>query len=526
MSEENEAAVPRLTIGVPAEQAPGERRVAATPETATRLQKLGFDVHIEQGAGVKANFPDALYEAAGATIVSDVASLWAEADIIIKVDPPNEAESALLREGGTVVSMVRPAQNKEVVERLQARDATLIALDCVPRISRAQKMDVLSSMANIAGYRAVLEASHAYGGFFTGQITAAGKTPPARVLVIGAGVAGLAAIGTARGLGAQVRAFDVRESVEDQVKSLGGKFLKVSIDESGEGGGGYAKTMSPEFIAAEMDLFRKQCDEVDIIITTALIPGRPAPKLVLADMVERLKPGSVIVDMAAEAGGNCELTVPGESVVRHGVTIIGFTDLTSRLPTHASQFFASNLAHLLDEMGGGDHTVDMENEAVRGAVILLKGELTWPAPKVEPSPTAAKAPEPAPAPPPPPNRNDPARKAKSTSIAVAVGGAILLALGSVAPPEFLAHLTVFVLAVFVGWQLVWNVSPALHTPLMSVTNAVSGIILVGGLLQAGNANTSTVAAVLGAIAVLVATINIAGGFLVTHRMLAMFRGGR
>ena len=513
----------KLRVGVPVETQSGERRVAATPDTVTRLQKLGFDVTVQSGAGANADFPDRLYADAGATVTDDAAAIWAESDIVIKVNPPSEAEVALCRDGQTLVSMVRPAQNEGLVESLRSRNVTTVALDCVPRISRAQKMDVLSSMANIAGYRAVLEAAHAFGGFFTGQITAAGKTPPARVLVIGAGVAGLAAIGTARALGAEVRAFDVRPSVEDQVKSLGAKFLKVDIEESGEGAGGYAKTMSKEFIDAEMALFRKQCEEVDIIVTTALIPGKPAPKLVLADMVEILKPGSVVVDLAAEAGGNCELTKPGESTTAHDVTIIGYTDLTSRLPKHASQFFGTNLAHLLDEMGGGESFgVDLDNDAVRGAVVTHRGEKLWPPPPIEHPPPVAPAAE---------TPNVPAKAShqttppdgKSTVIAAFVAAALIALVGRVAPADFIAHFTVFVLSIFVGWQVVWNVTAALHTPLMSVTNAISGIIIVGGLLQAGSPDTTTLAAALGFVAVLVAMINIAGGFLVTQRMLAMFR---
>ncbi len=509
-------------VGVPRETKRGERRVAATPETIGRLQKLGFEVAVQAGAGAQADFPDNLYEAAGAELVEAADELWKSSDIVIKVNPPTDKELRMLPQGGTLVSMVRPAQNEKLVEKLRARNITSIALDCVPRISRAQKMDVLSSMANIAGYRAVLEAAHAFGGFFTGQITAAGKTPPARVLVIGAGVAGLAAIGTARALGAEVRAFDVRPSVEEQCNSLGAKFLKVEMEESGEGAGGYAKTMSPEFIEAEMKLFREQCEEVDIIITTALIPGKPAPLLITADMVEILKPGSVVVDMAAEAGGNCELTTPGKTTVEHDVSIIGFTDLTSRLPKHASQFFGTNVAHLLDEMGGNEEfQVDMENDAVRGAVICHEGELLWPPPRIEhPAPVAKKA-----SPPPqlPAKKGHGKAEPKNNTVPALVAAGLIGLVGTFAPADFISHFTVFVLAVFIGWQVIWNVSPALHTPLMSVTNAISGIIIIGGLFQAGSAETTTVAAFLGFVAILVAMINIAGGFLVTHRMLAMFR---
>jgi NAD(P) transhydrogenase subunit alpha len=481
---------------------------------------MGFIVRVQRGAGSRADFPDRLYETAGAEVV-DGAAAW-EADIVIKVNAPSDDEIQRLKEGSTLVSTIRPAQNEALLEKLAGRGATVVALDAVPRISRAQKMDVLSSMANIAGYRAVVEAAHAFGGFFTGQITAAGKTPPARVLVIGAGVAGLAAIGAARGLGAEVRAFDVRESVEEQVKSLGGKFLKVSIDESGEGIGGYAKVMSPEYIAAEMALFAAQAREVDIIITTALIPGQPAPTLITREMLQSMKPGSVVVDLAAEAGGNCEATVAGEKVVAEDVTVIGYTDLTSRMPKHASTFFAQNLAYLLEEMGGAsEFRVDLENDAVRGALVVHNGEVTWPPPPIEhPAPKApAKRGERDGV---PVKRERPARGTQTT-VGVLAGAALIAAVGLFAPKDFLSHFTVFILAIFVGWQVVWNVTPALHTPLMSVTNAISGIIIVGGLLQAGSSNTTTLAAILGAVAVLVASINIAGGFLVTQRMLGMFR---
>ncbi len=519
-----------MKLAVPKEVAPAEKRVAATPDTVEKLIGMGFDVTVEAGAGIAADFPDELYVAAGATLEADARKLWSEADLVIKVNPPglNEAlgidEVDLLRKGGAMISLLYPAQNEALVQQLAARDATVLALDAVPRISRAQKMDVLSSMANIAGYRAVLEAAHRYGRFFGGQITAAGKTRPARVLVIGAGVAGLAAIAAAKGLGAEVRAFDVRPSVEEQVKSLGAAFLKVQLEESGEGTGGYAKEMSPEFIDAEMALFRKQCTEVDIIVTTALIPGRPAPKLILTDMVEVMQPGSVIVDLAAPTGGNCDLTVKDQIVTHDGVTIIGYTDLTSRLPSHASQFFGTNLANLLEEMGGGEGwNVDLEDEAVRGALVAYEGEVMWPPPKkAEPvkRPTATlPAAEPKPAPEP---KVDPAKQGRNSAIMAITSALLIAAVGQFTPADFIQHFTVFVLAVFIGYQVVWNVTPALHTPLMSVTNAISGIIIVGGLLQAGLSSTTELAVILGAIAILVATINIAGGFYVTQRMLRMF----
>jgi NAD(P) transhydrogenase subunit alpha len=526
---------------VPKEITPGECRVAATPKVVKRLIKMGFEVSIEAGAGVAARYADSDFEAAGAQIALSFEALYADADIVIKVNPPTETadgghEADRLREGGTLISLIMPAQNEALVERLAARKATVLALDCIPRISRAQKMDVLSSMANIAGYRAIIEAANNYAGFFTGQMTAAGKTPPAKVLVIGAGVAGLAAIGAARSLGAIVRAFDTRPAAREQVRSLGAEFLEVEIEEDGTGQGGYAKVMSQAFIDAEMELFRRQCDEVDIIVTTALIPGRPAPKLILHDMVERLRPGSVIVDLAAQNGGNCEDCVPGEVVEVDGVKIIGLTDLTSRMANHASQFFGNNIAHLLEDMGGGtEYRVDEGDEAVRGALVLLDGKLMWPPPKVEapppaPKPTPKVTPAPAPAAvahapaPKSSSHGHGAPKASSRTLAVVgvIGAVVFTVVGVYAPTAFIQHFTVFVLACFIGYQVVWNVTPALHTPLMSVTNAISGIIIVGGILTAiaGDLNA---AAWVGLAAILVASVNVFGGFLVTHRMLQMFR---
>ncbi|MCB9758647.1 MAG: Re/Si-specific NAD(P)(+) transhydrogenase subunit alpha [Alphaproteobacteria bacterium] len=518
-----------MKLGIPKEVRPGERRVAGTPDTVRRLKKMGFEVRIQSGAGVGARFSDDAYREAGAEVVDSADPIWGESDVILKVRPPQEVpdtdvhEADLLREGVVLISLLFPAQNTELIERIAARKATAIALDAVPRISRAQKMDVLSSMANIAGYRAVIEAANQFGGFFTGQITAAGKTPPAKVLIIGAGVAGLAAIGAARGLGAVVRAFDVRPAVKEQVQSLGATFLELEFEESGEGEGGYAKTMSKEFIDAEMALFRQQCAEVDVIITTALVPGKRAPVLITEDMVETLRDGSVIVDLAAEQGGNCALTEPDQVVERHGVTIIGYTDLTSRLATHASQFFSTNICHLLDDMGGAtDFRIDHEDDAVRGALVLEDGALMWPPPKPKVAP-----PKPAPAAPEPVVAHTPALPVKASSnlgtgIASVVGAAALAFIGVYAPMDFIQHFTVFVLACFIGWQVIWNVSPALHTPLMSVTNAISGIIIVGGMLQAGSGDYN-LAAILGAVAIGVAAINVVGGFMVTQRMLRMFR---
>ncbi len=541
-------------IGIPKEIHPGERRVAATPQTILKLKKLGFDAVVESGAGEAINASDAEYQEAGATIANGAAELWANADVVMKVRPPERGEADLLRDGGWLVGFMWPAQNREMIDKLAKKKATVFAMDSVPRITRAQKMDTLSAMANIAGYRAIIEAAQHFPRFFTGQITAAGKIDPAKVLVIGAGVAGLSAIGAAKGLGAIVRAFDPRSATKDQVASMGAEFLELDIKEEGEGKGGYAKQMSDDFLKAEMALFAQQAMQVDIIVTTALIPGKPAPKLITQGMVESMKPGSVIVDLAAEQGGNCVLTVPGDVVHHKGVTIIGYTDLPSRMASMSSQLYGACVTAFIDELsrsadtpvrtdvasasgtpvGGGTADaaksvrapvlgVDLENEVIRGAIVLNEGKMLWPAPVKEQPPP----PEPG------ESAKEPVRVAKASAghgtddgagispwllLAVAV---VLFGLGFVVPPGKLSHFTVFMLAVFVGYQVVWNVKPALHTPLMSVTNAISGIILVGGMLQlTGDFNATTI---LGAVAVLIATINIVGGFMVTNRMLAMFR---
>jgi NAD(P) transhydrogenase subunit alpha len=514
-----------MRIGIPREVFPGECRVAATPDTAKKLQRLGFEVWVESGAGAAANFPDHAYEAAGCQIKDTPQAVWS-ADVVLKVRAPqhhpglNQDESELLHAGGTLISFIWPAQNEELLARLAPRNATVMAVDSVPRITRAQKMDALSSMANLAGYRAVIESAQHFGRCFTGQITAAGKMPPGKVLVIGAGVAGLAAIGAARGMGAVVRAFDTRPAVKEQVQSMGAEFLELHFEEDGTGEGGYAKVMSPAFIAAEMALFAEQAREVDIIITTALIPGKPAPRLVTAEMVQAMKPGSVIVDMAAEQGGNCELTHPGEIYTTdNGVTIVGLTDLPSRMANQASQLYGTNLVHLLNDLGGAEgYTVDMEDEVIRGATVILEGQVTWPPPKPEaPRPKAAPAPAPEPV--------AAVKEAKANPLKPFLWpgliGLALVGVGVGAPESFLSHFTVFVLAVFLGWKLIWDVSPSLHTPLMSVTNAISGIIIIGGMLQISGDLTAPTT-ILGAIAILVGTINISGGFLVTQRMLKMF----
>ncbi len=517
-----------MKIGVPNEIHENECRVAMTPETATRLQKLGYDCAIESGAGASANFTDEAYREAGVNVVSDTKQLWADSDIVLKVRSPEQNtalgmhETDLLSEGSTLISFIWPAQNEDLMDQLKARNVTVLAMDSVPRISRAQKLDALSSMANIAGYRAVIEASNHFGRFFTGQVTAAGKVPPAKVMVIGAGVAGLAAVGTANGLGAIVRAFDTRPEVKEQVESMGAQFLELDFEQEEEGGtaGGYAKVMSKEFIEAEMALFREQAKEVDIIITTALIPGKPAPKLILADMVESMKDGSVIVDLAAEQGGNCELTEPGEVVVKHGVTLIGYMDLPSRLPTQSSQLYGSNLCHLLNDMTpekDGNMVVDMEDDVVRGTTVINQGEITWPPPPLAVSaapakPAAAAAPI---------VQEEKKKSGMGFAITLLAAAALLWWIGKSAPAEFMQHFTVFVLSCFIGYWVVWNVTPALHTPLMSVTNAISSVIIVGALLQIGSSVGWIV--FLATVSVFIASINIGGGFTVTQRMLQMFR---
>jgi NAD(P) transhydrogenase subunit alpha len=552
-------------IGIPKEIHDGEKRVAATPDIVFKMRKLGFDVLVESGAGASVDSSDAEFREAGAAI-TDAKNLWKESDIVVKVRPPEPKEIDMMRDGGWLVGFIYPGQNRQIVDKLAKKRATVFAMDSIPRITRAQKMDVLSAMANIAGYRAVIEAAAHFPRFFTGQITAAGKIDPAKVLVIGAGVAGLSAIGAAKALGAIVRAFDPRSATKDQVASMGAEFLELDVKEEGEGKGGYAKEMSDSFLNAEMALFAQQAMQVDIIITTALIPGKPAPKLITQGMVESMKPGSVIVDLAAEQGGNCALTEPGKVVDHKGVKIVGYTDLPSRMASMSSRLYGSCVAAFLEELGRSEDTpvrmsakheqeprsedspsvtgstpslaggtgdadksvpaplphIDLENEVVRGAVVLDHGKMLWPPPVRE-------------MPPPPepggsgkdvvqPVKTDAHGQAdgKGLNPLVLVGlGVLLLLIGIYVPESKLSHFTVFMLAVFVGFQVVWNVKPALHTPLMSVTNAISGIILVGGMLQLSGSLTITT--ILGAVAVLIATINIAGGFLVTNRMLAMFR---
>jgi NAD(P) transhydrogenase subunit alpha len=511
-----------MRIGVPREIHAGEMRVATTPDVAAQLIKMGFEVMVETMAGANANFADAAYEAAGCSIAASAEGVWTESDIILKVRGPEEAEAELLKSGQTLISFLWPAQNPDLLEKLTRRGVTAMAMDSIPRISRAQKMDALSSMANIAGYRAVVEAAQHFGRFFTGQITAAGKVPPAKVLVIGAGVAGLAAIGAAKSMGAIVRSFDTRPEVKEQVESMDAEFLMLDFaDEDGSGEGGYAKVMSDEFIKAEMELFAEQAKDVDIIITTALIPGKPAPRLITAEMVESMHDGSIIVDLAAEQGGNCELTEPEKVVKHHGVTIIGYTDMPSRLPSTSSQLYATNLRHLLTDLTpekDGQIVVDMEDEVIRGATVCKEGDTTWPPPAPKLSAAPPKA-EPAPAPVPVKDKKKPS--VAGPIIGMIAGGLALLGLGAVAPEDFMAHFTVFVLACFVGYMVIWNVTPALHTPLMSVTNAISSIIVIGALTQI---SSDTVLIKWIAVATVgITAVNIFGGFAVTRRMLEMFR---
>jgi H+-translocating NAD(P) transhydrogenase subunit alpha len=521
-----------MKLGVLRETLVGENRVAMTPDSALQLQKLGHTCFIEAGAGEKAGLPDAAYAAAGVSIVPDAAALSAATDVITKVRPPTEAEVSRLRSGQTLISFFWPAQNPELLDLCRNKGATIIAMDMVPRISRAQKMDALSSMANIAGYRAVIEAGNHFGRFFTGQVTAAGKVPPAKVLVVGAGVAGLAAIGTATSLGAITYAFDVRPEVAEQIESMGAQFVFLEFEAAQDGAatGGYAAPSSPEFREKQLARFRELAPEIDIVITTALIPGRPAPKLWTADMVAAMKPGSVIVDLAAERGGNCDLTVPDEKVVtENGITIIGYTDFPSRMAAQASTLYANNVRHFLTDLTPGKDGVihhNMDDDVIRGATVTHQGAITYPPPPPKVQAIAAAKPkekvreltleE---------KRAQEAaafRSQTKTQVGLLVAGGLLIALvGAYAPASFMAHFIVFALACFVGFQVIWSVSHALHTPLMAVTNAISGIVVLGALLQVGSSHWLVVS--LASLSFLIATINIVGGFLVTRRMLAMFQ---
>ncbi|WP_353979171.1 Re/Si-specific NAD(P)(+) transhydrogenase subunit alpha [Salinicola endophyticus] len=521
-----------MRIGAPKEIAKGEARVALTPESAQQIQKLGHECLLERGAGVAAGFSDDAYQAAGVTLVDDAEALWETAEVVIKVREPLDAEIERLRDGQTLIAFFWPAQNEARLARCREKGATVVAMDMVPRISRAQKMDALSSTANIAGYRAVIEAGNQFGRFFTGQVTAAGKVPPAKVLVLGAGVAGLAAIGTATSLGAVVRAFDVRPEVAEQIESMGAEFLFLDFEDSqdGSGSGGYASPSSPEFREKQLALFREQAPEVDIVITTALIPGRPAPKLWLEEMVAAMKPGSVIVDLAAEKGGNCDLTVMDERIVTDsGVIVVGYTDFPSRMATQASLLYATNIRHMLTDLTPEKDGVivhDMEDDVIRGATATHAGEITFPPPPPKVKAIGAAKPKAKPKEPTPEEK----RAAEHASFLaqtkrqvglLAAGGVLMWLLGMVAPASFMQHFIVFALACFVGFQVIWNVSHSLHTPLMAVTNAISGIVILGAILQIGSG--SWLVGLLAGISVLIASINIVGGFLVTRRMLAMFQ---
>ncbi|AZI13970.1 Re/Si-specific NAD(P)(+) transhydrogenase subunit alpha [Avibacterium paragallinarum] len=509
-----------MLIGVPRERLDNETRVAATPKTVQQILKLGFEIIVEHDAGFKASFEDQAFIEAGAKVGTEQ-EVW-NADVIMKVNPPTDEEIALIKEGATLISFIWPAQNEALMKKLSAKKINVLAMDAVPRISRAQALDALSSMANISGYRAVVEAANAFGSFFTGQITAAGKVPPAKVLVIGAGVAGLAAIGTANSLGAIVRAFDSRPEVKEQVKSMGADFLEIDFEEEGGSGDGYAKVMSEEFNRRAMELYAAQAKEVDIIITTAAIPGKPAPRLITKEMVDSMKPGSVIVDLAALTGGNCEYTKPGEVFVTDNqVKVIGYTDFPVRLPTQSSQLYGTNLVNLLKLLckeKDGNINIDFDDVVLRGVTVIRDGEITWPAPPIQVSAQPQQKVEVV--------VEKKEEKPQDPRVKYGIMGAIgvlFLWLGSVMPAAFLSHFTVFVLACVVGYYVVWNVSHALHTPLMAVTNAISGIIIVGALLQI--AQGSFFISLLAFIAILVASINIFGGFKVTQRMLAMFRKG-
>lgn len=514
----------QLTVGVPREVFPGERRVALTPANVALLLKKGYKrVVVERGAGSAAEFHDEAYEKAGATFVDSASGIWSAADIVLKVRSPADAEIERIKEKQTIISFVQPAQNKDLVEKIASKKATLFAMDMIPRISRAQVFDALSSMANIAGYKAVLEASNVFGRFLTGQVTAAGKIPPCKVLIIGAGVAGLSAIATARRMGAIVRGFDTRPAAREQVQSLGAEFIEVELEEDGSGAGGYAKEMSKEFIEAEMKLFKEQAKDVDIIITTALIPGKPAPKLIKLDMLDAMKPGSVIVDLAAEAGGNCEATKKGELTMYKDVKVIGYTDLPSRLPTQSSTLYSNNITKFLLSMAPKDKEfgIDLSDEVVRGAIVAQQGEILPPAPR--------PAPPPAPVKPATPEVVEvkaltPWQKTTREVAGVTAGMGSALALGKLTGPLFMGNAFTFALASLIGYRVVWGVQPALHTPLMSVTNAISGMVGIGGLfILGGGYFPETIPQTFGAASVLLAFINVGGGFVITKRMLDMFK---
>ncbi|MEE2621983.1 MAG: Re/Si-specific NAD(P)(+) transhydrogenase subunit alpha [Pseudomonadota bacterium] len=519
-----------MIIATIKETSENENRVAITPESAKFLIKLGHEVIIQSGAGDKARFSDKDYKASGCKILKSASGIFKEADVIAKVNAPSKIEQSKLQKKQVLISFIWPAQNNSLLENLQKKGVTSIAMDMVPRISRAQKMDALSSMSNIAGYRAVVEATNNFDRFLTGQITAAGKVPPAKVLVIGAGVAGLAAIGTSVSLGAIVRAFDVRPEVAEQIESMGAEFLMLDFDEGADGSetGGYAAPSSPEFREKQLECFRKQADEVDIVITTALIPGMDAPKLWLKEFVDKMKPGSVIVDLAAEKGGNCDLTKPGDKIVtKNNVTIVGYTDFPSRMASQSSTLYSTNIRHMIDDLTpkkDGKININMKDDVIRGSTVTHNGEITFPPPPPKVQAIAKQAPKPVEKTPEDIKAEEVEAFRKNTiqqTILLCIGGLFMFVIGNYAPSEFMQHMIVFALACFVGFQVIWNVSHALHTPLMAVTNAISGIIIIGAVLQM--TSESWIAIILAAISVLISTINIVGGFLVTRRMLAMFQ---
>jgi NAD(P) transhydrogenase subunit alpha len=523
-----------VKIGAPKEIFEGENRVAMTPDSAIQLQKLGHSCVVESGAGAKAGFSDAAYEAAGVEVVKTAKALFDAADIVVKVRGPEAKEAKLLKSGQTLISFFWPAQNAELLEQIAKQGATVVAMDMVPRISRAQKMDALSSMANIAGYRAVIEAGNNFGRFFTGQVTAAGKVPPAKVLVVGAGVAGLAAIGTSVSLGAIVNAFDVRPEVAEQIESMGANFVYLEFDASelpdGAATGGYAAPSTPAFQAKQLAKFRELAPEMDIVITTALIPGRPAPKLWTEDMVKMMKPGSVIIDLAAERGGNCDLTVPDQKIVTdNGVTVVGYTDFPSRMATQSSTLYSNNIRHMIFDLTPGKDGVinhNMEDDVIRGATVTHAGAVTYPPPPPKVQAIAAAKPKEKVKELTPEERRAQEvaafkKQTRDQVVLLGAGAALVLGVGLIAPASFMQHFIVFVLSVFIGFQVIWNVAHSLHTPLMAVTNAISSIIILGALMQIGS--TSIVITFLAALGIFMAAVNIFGGFLVTRRMLAMFQ---
>lgn len=517
-----------MIVGSPKEIFKGEARVAMTPESAKQIQKLGYTCLLETGAGLPSNFSDKDYKDAGVRIVKSASQLWKDSDVILKVRGPEKSEISKIQPNQHIISFIWPGQNKALLDSLSKKKVTVQAMDMIPRISRAQKMDALSSMANIAGYRAVIEAGNQFGRFFTGQITAAGKVPPAKILVIGAGVAGLAAIGTAQSMGAIVRAFDVRPEVAEQIESMGAEFLMLDFTSDGSGEGGYAKPASKEFIKKEMELFREQAPEIDIVITTALIPGMPAPKLWPKEMVDLMKPGSIVVDLAAEQGGNCEVTIPNKMVeTKNKVKVIGYTDLPSRMATQSSNLYSTNIRHMLDDLTpekNGVPFTNMDDDVIRGATVLHNGKITFPPPKPKVAAiakhvekTVQKTQE---------ELDKEKIEAEKVSgrnqiILLTIGAFLTWIIGLYAPSDFMQHFIVFILSCFVGYQVIWNVSHSLHTPLMAVTNAISSIIIIGALLQMKTDND--IVSILALISVFIATINIVGGFMVTKRMLAMFQ---